>query len=386
MGFALTEWSLFVDESGSFDKLARGVIVAGVLVDREIADTLDAVMKKDLQDIVPSLPWPIHFAHFNLPLVHVLALRARRGGTERVDPAVLREADIIWGALDDDLAPERHQLLLDLRQGEYPKDLGRLKSIQNELRRQRRTNQALRALSRYIDNPLRPRVRRLLTLLGDVCPERKVFSRPFMLVAASETRIGERGDPRQDPVVTSAKRYRRVFASLAQRVVDLVAMNPGSHHIECHVLTRHAEHGRDFDVDYLEKILATTGRPEGVEIEAISAPRYEGGLHSFLVLADFVANTLRVPITEPHSSRSPADPLERLEHDVYHRLRLPVLQRTKPPTCRVSASGAADELILAAVEQPPELVPAWIQAHQWPRGYLPWARAQAENWAIFLGV
>ncbi len=382
----MTEWSLFVDESGSFDKLDRGVVVAGVLVDREIAEHQDAVLQQALRSIVPYLPWPIHFAHFNLPLVHALGLRAQREPAQGVEPAVFREADIIWGALDDDIAPERQQLLLELAQGRYPQDIERLLNIQKSLRSAQRANQALGALSRYIDNPLRPRVHRLLKILGAAYPERRVFSRPFMLVAASETCIGEHGDPRRPPVVIGAERYRRVFTSLAQRAIDLVAMNPGSHHISCHVLTRHDENGRDFDVDYLEKLLAKTSRPEGIEIDALTTPRYEDGLHSFLVLADFAANALRVPLTKRLASRSPADPLMELNSDVYQRLRLPALQRTEPPTCRVSASGAADELILAAAQQPPELVPAWLQTHQWPKGYLPWARAQAENWAIFLGV
>lgn len=74
---------LFVDESGKFEQPLDTVAVAGLLSNRLMPDE---TIKSGLRTVLPGMPWPLHAAHYRLPVTVALASAAARSS----DPTSLR--------------------------------------------------------------------------------------------------------------------------------------------------------------------------------------------------------------------------------------------------------------------------------------------------------
>ncbi len=380
-GVAVATWSLFVDESGDFDRdlgLGREQrIVVGVLAQAEAVRGLEAGLRDALRASAPWIPWPPHATLLRRPVCHALWVgpwlgTASKRGRQRADAAI-RARDVL-----ERVAALETRALTAALQARPKADHARLRRLEDALER---ADPSLWREVCTLAEDVRDRITQAFLRLSRP-PAEGALPR-CVLLAAGEAARGE------EPASRLSGRYLPLLELLLERVADALTalgLRTGDHEhrVEAHLLGRDVEddaHEERLPLDrgHVDQVFdATTGggpvrRAAGVAVELAL-----GGVHAFdaqaspgLVLADFAANASLGPLSSSAG-------LGTVRGLVAQNTGLPVELQPEVPSL-LAAGGDARRRTLAARGR----------AAPSPPGQAPlrrWASEQADAWAPVLAA
>jgi hypothetical protein len=374
-------WSLFVDESGRFDRQDLSMVV-GVLAKAPGRGLGGQALRRELQRIWGPGPWPPHAATVRIPASHAVYAAARRFPDGLKQGAYAKPDSVEVKALIQHLEDSSFASLLDrIRRGAFPKD------------------EHIRDAQRLLHGPaVRPALKRVRGIIDDQSQAMnalvaRVFAKlelqRVMVPITLADALPEGPQPpdarvQEDP-------YTRALTVLLERVARLA----GDVEIQCWILTRDVEVGglgsAPLQAQLLrpifDDVLDRTGSAcRFVPMCAVTRygdwPRRDYVMHPMLVLADWLANRSRraigrravgLPALRSHLVGCGLVPDEAvLEHvpAVAPGLApLPVLAAAGGPEARVRAAFAGEEPPPPVGKAPPW---AWEQATLWERAAGVW--------------
>ena len=383
-----TNWQLFVDESGDFDRPDDTVCVAGLLLPVPDAEELVPLLRARVVDAHPLVEYPPHASVLNLPVMWAMhALRAdpeaKAGaradlGLELTGAATkaLKEAPEPWaGFLQSWLLWEKveHSDLKELDAW--------LRATQTE---------AYASLANLAEQSEQAVHDDILTPLLELGGELEGGLAPVAFVAAEETAP-------QGVVPTSAgDRYLDLLELVFERVYALLREPGGARH---HVVVRVCERDLRFndparnhrlnDKDLTEVSRRAARfpllRPQSLPdprawLTLLPVERFDGKVHPGLVLADRLANRARQQLSKArYAGQGAAASLEVLQRTLEARVPAVATGLSPRASRRVGAlptlmgNGVARERVRQAFEgdskNPGALRPTWaLQSTQaWQR-------------------
>jgi len=373
-GAATVRWRLFIDETGRFSDPVGDVAIAGLLVRCDVAASSSARLRTALVDAAPDLPWPIHTAYLNVPVMAALTRhastrtgRARTGDAGR-DPdlggLVERAIICLRGRLPDVFA----KVVEQIAEGSEP-PLEAVKDLDRELRH------GEPSVHRALDDRVRHAaslIVRVIRALG------RVDSRSGTDVAVAVVVAAE---PYRSPVTPSGAeedretvRYLELLECFLERTADVLGHLGGPHHVWLNVLNRPI---RDPILgvrtvlfvrhvhEVARRVIETRGDLVRLVVEAV--PPFDDRAHAALVLADFIANRSRQPLAGATTT------LAEVERQLTTRVGA-ALRSGTPQVSHLAASGIVrDHLNAARAGNPPPP----LASSETKR----WAREQAAEWA-----
>jgi hypothetical protein len=373
---SVTEWLLFIDESGDFDDPDSRPCTAGLLLQDEDASVRSGPLRRLIEQVAPLVPYPLHAAHLNRVGFH-LACRMRASGERQGE------------AGRDDWLDEAVRLVRESSHpvaGAFLKALGRPGWLDCTL---------LRRFDAWLKSEAPP-------LFAVLAAERDAVNRAMwklldelhtaygpdrcLLIAAAE------GTGSLTPV--GEDRYLRLLTALFERVFALLRSRPAAQHrVWVRVAGRNVREAPFESVPQHSRHVADCIRaaerfplwpPAGatdpdVRLVPFQPARYDESVHPGLVLADFIANRLWMPLQWARDLRSlEAQAQDRTALSIYATPRaLPASARLPLP----AAEGLARQIVNAAfsgrqVPAPAAVAPGWAREQA-----LAWARAAREDFA-----
>ncbi len=279
---AATHWELFVDESGRFDAPDDVTVVGGVLAPSDAAPTPDR-LRRLLRRAAPLVPWPIHAWLTRHPCMYALwpavsAELPRGAGSQKARRLLERAAPERWS--------EAITAMQARSNGEPRRET--IVALDRALRRERTTFERLR------ESAIQTRAG-----VASVARALATQNRVIAVMAAEPGPGAGAGGPRDG--------YLRLLEALFHRVVDMLALSGGDHHVSVAALGRYvrpASHAsrqplqprhlaslaqRVSDAGSLSRVL-----PSGsAALVRGRVADWTPTLHPALVLADFVVNAAR---------------------------------------------------------------------------------------------
>ena len=324
----MTQWWLYIDESGRFERRQDNVSVGGVLAVDDSLITHTNKLKATLQRLAPEMPWPLHAAFYGLPLALGLAAR--------VNPERRR----------NERGERLHRLGIDASQAlmEHHKQVDAfVASFQNG----REPTSPEGTLSIFdLDRLLQAAAPSTWRNLSNACVElRAEIARALVAVApAADVAVIAVGETeRGDGSSGGVDRYLGLLRATARRAGQLVRARAGEHRIEVVPLQREVRHpefgdGMPLNTREVQPILdAAVAGIVGVKLRAHPAPKWNGQMHSALVFADFIANSARAVLAS-------TDRLSATEEGLQALLGAPVRSASGS---HLHASGLADDIVAA---------------------------------------
>jgi hypothetical protein len=211
-------WSLFIDESGDFISNNDDVVVAGVLLCRDIPALDDLALKSSIQSTLPHIPWPIHTAHLRNPLCQVLWYSLPQNSP--LDPDFAKIIQEAYRHIES--SPEFFRLFsteLEAINNGIKSDLPTIWDLWNKIRFPPTIRQALKNKAQADNEALVAIIehlwlyepnRDLPVALAYVCGEEYSASSASLM----------------------PNRYRELLTMLLERVVDVLAELGGTHFVE----------------------------------------------------------------------------------------------------------------------------------------------------------
>jgi hypothetical protein len=360
---------LFVDESGSFEDADGTSCVVGIVVEAPLRALPPRCLEEALKNDVPWLPWPLHASFYNLGAYHLISWMRAKGKQRSVFPL----GDKL-GHLENLVLQSRDEPSRDVRKIVARPDV----VVPYELvcRLQRSLEQtapdamlALRTCVDLVEDRLRKR-------LGALSAETKAF-----VVAAAAAPDSER-DSREPDLYLSA------LAAMLERLASLVLEM--TREIWPVIAVRGVSMGgtpRLLDASLVGRLwteavrTVVPGTPPPMMWPA-KPDRYDARVHPGLVLADFVANRLRGPLSSKRTG------WQALRGTLATSVVLPVslpLDGIELPS--VAADGAARQAVrlartYGATQQTTSQTSPWLGELE--RCTRAWAREQATAWTTFL--
>ena len=355
------QWTLFLDESGDFDG-REPVCVAGLLVPERDTPRLAAAMRRLLDQVAPQLPWPLHAAHMNRAAFHAAAF-ARTGRARDDEREILEQS----AAALERLGGERWKNLLESMAG------GRSdpSAFQQPFNLLRARDPALAGALSDVQSGARARFRQALLHFGET------VEGGALLVAAADQRAA---------MNVPLDRYLHVLEVLFERV--FAVLRGGVHEVRilcADRLVRIAEGLPRFPltawhvgeaVRAAERFPLQPPRPgetdPHVRLVPVEPARWGDEVHPGLVFADFVANTLRTPLSNASAWRQLGDQVHRTL-----ALSMETVAAALPgagPLPTAAATGEARAAVTGAFAEPEK-------SFRLPLGP-GWARDQAGRWIV----
>jgi hypothetical protein len=298
----MSDWLLFVDESGNFNEPCDRVLVAGLLlrVGSTWADLSSDRIAQQLREAMPGMPWPLHAAHQNIPATFAVARYEQLCQEGRIHmelgpfDATVREAGEFF---HDD--PECGDLFLDARDsfanGGLP-ERETLKSLDRQLKKKRfYVHQHLQDLSRDATADVLP-------LLRGLEPLNEKLTDAAVIVASEANRQPTGNEQKWR---YKSRRWVALLEGVLERSFDLLSQIGGGHRVVLRVAALNVyipevyprSRARPLDQNHLNWILRNV-HSRGCErwntvagiVDSDPIHYFAPGTPGPLVLADFIAN------------------------------------------------------------------------------------------------
>jgi hypothetical protein len=377
----MPNWYLFVDETGKFPFAESPVSLAGALVPETSPLCAHNWLQTELQKVQPGIPWPIHTAHLNVPVIFALAHRAGqvRGGAPPWPAGDFTPvAERVLGFLDGRGEPTRRQLgraVADLAATRYP-PYNTLQELDQQVRRnddagygrlRDHARHAVAQLARFIsEHPSLADIVMVFTSEGSLGDGFPPGSPDIDYSTADEATKLRKGTPR----------YLALLGALIERTGDLLGRKD-RHEVFLRIASLPAYDETTGTVGLLrQRHLAAVleqlaGRvPANAHFNTAEPLAYGVHPHGALVVADFVLNRVRHFL---HFLQKPYH-LPELERDIMAEAVGP-RQRIRsgdPALSHIAATGwprAAVSAACAGSAAPPARprIKAWAleQAQEW---------------------
>ncbi len=275
---------LYIDESGKFDVVTDRVSVAGVCASARVPN---GMIRRALQELCPGWPWPLHTAHLRLPLSLALASVAARRRDPTCRTPVDAEADVALDYLRNKSwrLNVLNRVLAELDADRWPA-FGDIASL----------NVALEAAPGSEMSAVRDRLaiardllaRSIVDVLNRIPGAWGVAAVEAIAGTAGAEYLRRKGDTLGRIVPSATHRY---FGLLGPALVtaDAVAEHRASASPAVHVASRPAHDMRGLFDDDVKSVARRYGY-RGSDLRVVSMNR---DASATLVLADFVANTVR---------------------------------------------------------------------------------------------
>ncbi len=360
-------WSLYLDESGRFDRADEAVCVAGVMLREPPSREADTILRAVYRRIDPIAWYPPHATDLRLPAWWIGAWALATPADRAAHPAAQTIEHAAALCARSSAEPDLAEMFIALERGRRPKREA-LDDASRWLRqRHPAIADALTGLARDVERRYRDVAGELLDRFGaDRC----------FAVAASD-------DGRTPP--DGPDRYLALLVLLFERVFALLRSRPAERHtVWVFAATRNVHDPRvgsrplqPRDVGACVRAAerfpfdapSTTTDP-WVRLVVASTPRYEDAVPAGVVLADFVANRSRRPLAANR-------PWRDLHRELVADTRLPfeAVPRGAPvsglcPT--VAATGSPRDAVARAFA---------TGRVDGPSGSVGWRSEQARRWA-----
>lgn len=388
----MTDWTLFIDESGSVEDADDLHVVAGLLLATDDTTSLASTLRQRLEAIYPLWPYPPHAAPLNLPTSRVAALlRGQVGEGEAAAWLAARSGplkDYLQRSKEPAARRFRSEVKRWTRGGREP-GFDTLRAADCLLRQALPTEHA-RLESECLQQERR--VRELLSALGEVPKTQATVLAGVSLPGAPDVPpdglayTGKCGIRRDRYVralevllgraflLLQRERAQVVRLFVATRTVGVRAISPRRGGLDLY-----PHYVGDIALQAAEGLPTLAAAPRFVPVG--SPNRYDASVHPGIVLADWIANRARRALM----ARPKGDPVQTLtDHGALGLAAspLPVVLTgvAGGPLPTVGVDGAARRAIRAAlsggdvVNEP--LRPAWVEtlSRPWLQSAGEWAR------------
>lgn len=331
----MTDWVLYLDESGQFEKQHDAVTVAGLLVNMSLpgptVQAVDAVLRRRF----PELPWPFHRTYLDqvayVALAAAIRTRERPGGHY---PAGLVSAAQEAAARLELHAPEETRAVLQALERRREPAYAHVSRLSRLLWDREP------ALARVFEDRTREiwaQVRQAAGLIAGSPPGPRGF-----LAVSSETRLGDGGGDADE-------RYFGLLEALLRRTLAVLRSLAGEHCVSVRVLGRNVVDSAVSaprrlmmqDVDRVIAKVVSDGTPS-VRFRAEGVVRYDSTIEVQYVLADFFANQTRRVLRDPGCGLADA------ERALSAGLGLAV-RSGAPPRTHLAATGDAQRYVTGEI-------------------------------------
>lgn len=352
-GSSASHWTLFIDESGNFDRDDECVLVGGFCFSKRIDPEFSRRFRSYAQKKAPLAPWPIHRWTLKRPAAYVVW--ARVNSPDDLDPELAGHLSDAAEVLEKCASETFSDAVSRVAKGREP------------------TYESLKILDGIIERELYSSFDYLKSHADD-----KAFdvARVFKEMAAAESSVGEAFVVLAAESSTGAAsheddRYLELLKLLLERARREFERRGGEHAIDVNVATRNVMHpvlGAQTPLNQtVLKRVCEHATSEKMRFLPTQVWAYDQEANAGLVMADSVANYFFVDLINAGGFRS----LFALENaaDSYFGLSL---YAGEPGLPQISAWGDAEMVIYRTSETqtaPGELT----QMH-------PWAADQAKAW------
>jgi hypothetical protein len=352
----MTEWALYLDESGPFEEPREAVTIAGLLVNHSRPGPSAADLDSALRRAFPEFPWPFHRAYLLQPAYVALAAAhtARRRPGRHYRGELIRAAEEAAAWLEIECAEETWAAGAALEGGREPEyeELSRLS------RRLRDGRPGLAAIFDSVTREVWDHVRQTAALIAGTPEEPRAF-----LAVSSETRVGDSG-PNAD------ERYFALLRALLHRTRALLEARTGEHRVSVQVLGRSVvdpvvSGRRPLMMQDVDRVIAQvmSDAPPLLRFRSERVARFDPTIEVPFVLADAFANQARRVLREPG-------------------LALGVVEQSLRASCGVPVrSGAPPRTHLAAAGDALRLLRGELRDLEPGGGRHAWAVEQAREWS-----
>lgn len=353
----MTDWALYLDESGPFDDPGEAVTIAGLLVNHSRSGPSSADLDAALRRAFPEFPWPFHRAYLLQPAYVALAAAhtARRRPGRRYRGELVRAAEEAAAWLEAECPEEARAAGEALERVQEP----RYEHLSRLSRRLREGRPGLTGTFESAAREVWDHVRQAATLIAG--PASAEEPRAF-LAASSETRVGDSG-PGAD------ERYFALLQALLHRTRALLERRTGEHRVSVQVLGRSVvdpvvSGRRPLMMQDVDRVIARvmSGAPPQLRFRAERVARFDLAIEVPFVLADAFANQTRRVLREPVRG------LVAVEETLHSGLGVPV-RSGAPPRTHLAAAGDALRFLTGELDA---LEPGG--------GRRDWAVEQAREW------
>ncbi len=347
-------WTLFVDESGNFNKPSAHVLVAGVCIPARIDAGFSVAFKHYVQKEAPLVPWPPHRTYMQRPSMYVLWYDARPDAnlTDALTQA-LKDAHTLFSARAADAQSRAAEAL---KSGAEPKwdDVKSLDRVFKE-----HQPNGYEAVNRYAEDTNAAVASVLRTLLQErlnLTPNDE--AQPFA-VFSSETMLGD--------AASADDRYLQLLECLLERLADEFIRRGGEHTVDLNVASRHILDPTTGNIGPLSRTrlgqLSQSGN-KNVRLLPNKIWKYDANVDAGLVVADAISNYL---FTRTHYASLPGSEIQSLIQDYFSF----DANAGSPALPQISASGIARQSVQAR------------ELRQGEPGTRVWAMEQASAWIAF---
>lgn len=374
-GWRVTDWVLWVDESGDFDDDTQYGAVAGVLVRAGVSGFARVRLKRALRKARPELPWPIHRTRVNHAVMHGMWALAQ---AKRAKTAVPQKVAEVMAAVER-RAPGAFERVMDGLRRAHESEFEDVRALDRALRALPPPQQrVLKSLQQQARDGIVGGVEAAMQV-GEAVPGQAAADSVW-LVAAGEA---DNGDARH--VGELEDRYLHLLGCVAGRAAALLLARGGQHRLDVRVAGRRVwdrDRGR---VTRLKPMLVEraltwglgdSGRvchgADGSRVSAScgSVQPIDNSAPAPLVLADWCVNAFA------WSSKGRV-PLAVVSGALAGSVGLPTSREGLPT---LAATGEPWRVLQAAREAGPEC--AGDAASAGRRGR-PWAWEQADAWVAW---
>ncbi len=284
-------WLLFIDESGNFSNPDDDVVVGGWLVRAYDTDQLRAALRERLDASLPTIPFPPHAAHLDIPASRALL----RGPASSADPACVESLRALG------LAPtEIAAIVQRARESQRLPTVSDLRKVDAWLRRHHQALWRQLAERRDREEHQRLTLHAALALAAD--------ARGSFAVAAFD-RARSRGRSERE-------RYEGLLRACVERVAVLVGTRGSFSSVHLRVAERDLSDGntiRRLDVTRVEHVLQTaspTLKLSGARALVRQVGPFDANTHPGVVIADHLVNRFRRIARSAATWRALADDFE----------------------------------------------------------------------------
>ena len=352
----MSQWDLYIDESGQLRDRLVPVTVGGALMPEHHPSNRTDHVKALLQNACQpwSLPWPLHANLVNVPVYHALAVAPRDSLCERARATLARI------------------------------DASSLLAVEGGILRRHNIYQALTMLDEVLKhhdrdcwNGLQDRARHVRAAVARVLKQLTTADtpHPMFIVSAGETRLGDGDEGLRTDFEDS--RYLGVLRCAVERAIHVLErlIPSGAFTLRVHILTRDHTHpllrrrvplqAKDVSVAFGD--LCTAGRVKPV---AGVPAEFDDAVHGAAVLADFATNWIR-RILRPDRCLADVDALVlttltvKARSGVPERSHLAATGRARAAICAVRNGEPASTAIASLPHDGESALWAIEQAHEW---------------------
>jgi hypothetical protein len=373
-----SRWYLYIDESGSFAH-DQEVVVAGMLSHEEHTGASAGDLRIALRSIASELPWPLHNALLNKPVLTAIGSSLRHDGA---DDEVAEKVVSLLEQQDETRLERVLQAVSADRNPEY-EDVAILDRIVRE--RDPHLYRDLRTRRREI----RAAIRDVIASIGAQHRLQAAGSIPaVLLVACGETeeffgdgfgsdsersQESDAGTEQEDFGKIATERYLALLHVLLERVVALLEGDTGTHEVRVLLLSRPLRDptiGKKVPafIRHLGTAINRIDVSDRVRLVPWGVPSYNGAVDPALVIADFIASNSRMLLGRFRT------PLIQIEAELSRHIGIASRQGQAPA---LAAAGSAAAYISSVRLN--ELPDDWT-----PEGKRRWAYEQALEWGALL--